>query len=104
MKITEVDFWRPFITSREVINGESVILSVALDGDGDWQGYGDERVTDDNLDCISVEEALQIDPTLASLPDLKPGQGAWRDNRDSEWQVEEDENEDDEEDSEEENK
>ena len=83
MKITEVDFWRPFITTREVMNGESVILSVSLDGDGDWQ------VTDDNLDCISVEEALQIDPTLASLPDLKPGQGAWRDSRDSEWQMEE---------------
>jgi hypothetical protein len=59
---------------------------VSLDEEGDWAAFGDTDSED--LDCMSLEEALAMDPSLASLPDLQLGQTAWRDDVNAEWQIE----------------
>ncbi len=86
MKITDDDFWKPLIAPVAVIEGKEPILQVSLDEEGDWAAFGDTDSED--LDCMSLEEALTMDPSLASLPDLQLGQTAWRDDVDAEWMIE----------------
>jgi hypothetical protein len=86
MKITDDDFWKPLIAPVAVIEGKEPILQVSLDEEGDWAAFGDTDSED--LDCMSLEEALAMDPSLASLPDLQLGQAAWRDDVNAEWQIE----------------
>lgn len=86
MKIIDDDPWKPLIAPLTVIEGKEPIMQVTLDDEDDWQAFG---ITEsDDYDCISLEEALVLDPTLASLPDMRRGQSAWRDDLSSEWQVE----------------
>ena len=86
MKITDDDFWKPLIAPVAVIEGKEPILQVSLDEEGDWAAFDDTDSED--LDCMSLEEALAMDPSLASLPDLQLGQTAWRDDVNAEWQIE----------------
>lgn len=86
MKITDDDFWKPLIAPVAVIEGKEPILQVTLDEEGDWAAFGDTDSED--LDCMSLEEALAMDPSLASLPDLQLGQTAWRDDVNAEWLIE----------------
>ncbi len=86
MKITDDDFWKPLIAPVAVIEGKEPILQVSLDEEGDWAAFGDTDSED--LDCMSLEEALAMDPSLASLPDLQLGQTAWRDDVNAEWMIE----------------
>lgn len=86
MKINDDDFWKPLIAPVAVIEGKEPILQVSLDEEGDWAAFGDTDSED--LDCMSLEEALAMDPSLASLPDLQLGQTAWRDDVNAEWQIE----------------
>lgn len=86
MKITDDVFWKPLIAPVAVIEGKEPILQVSLDEEGDWAAFGDTDSED--LDCMSLEEALAMDPSLASLPDLQLGQTAWRDDVNAEWQIE----------------
>lgn len=86
MKITDDDFWKPLIAPVAVIEGKEPILQVSLDEEGDWAAFDDTDSED--LDCMSLEEALAMDPSLASLPNLQLGQTAWRDDVNAEWQIE----------------
>lgn len=79
------DFWKPVITTRQIIEGSDTITSVTLDEEGDWQALGDAPFTDDNLDVLSIEEMLAADPTLSSLPDMRQGDTATRDGKDTPW-------------------
>ncbi|MBR4390177.1 MAG: hypothetical protein IKT00_13525 [Prevotella sp.] len=86
MKLIDDDSWKPLIAPMAVIEGKEPIMQVTLDEEGDWLAFG---ITDsDDLDCVSLEEALTLDPTLATLPDMRFGQTAWRDAVDAEWYVE----------------
>ena len=82
------DFWKPVVTTRQIIQGEDIIVCVSLDMEGDWEALGNEEFSDDDLDVLSVEEMLQLDPTLASLPEMECGQVAVRDGKEAPWQVE----------------
>ena len=81
------DFWKPVITTRKVIEGTDTVACLTLDEEGDWQAFGFEPFTDDDLDAISVEEMLQSDPTLAFAPDMECGESAVRDSKDSPWEI-----------------
>ena len=70
-----------------VIDGSDVITTITLDEEGDWEALGDSDFTDDDLDVLSVEEVLSLDSSLASLPDLLPGQSAVREAHDAAWQI-----------------
>ena len=91
MLLKEDDFWKPVITTRQVIEGTDRAACVTLDEEGDWEVLGFNDFDDDDLDTLSVEEMLGADPTLASLPDLLPGESATRPSADSPWEKETDE-------------
>ena len=57
-----------------------------LDEEGDWMAFGENE--SDDCDCLSLEEAIALDASLTSLPDLQRGQSAWRETVGDEWQVE----------------
>ena len=88
MTFKDDDFWKPVITTRQVIEGADIITCVTLDEEGDWQALGNETFTDDDLDVVSVEEMLQIDPTLALLPDMNFGESMVRAAKDTPWEKE----------------
>lgn len=88
MTFKDDDFWKPVITTRQVIEGADIITCVTLDEEGDWQALGNETFTDDDLDVVSVEEMLQIDPTLALLPDMNYGESMTRPAKDTPWEKE----------------
>lgn len=85
------DFWKPVITTRQVIEGSDSVACVTLDEEGDWQVFGFEDFTDDDLDTVSVEEMLQIAPSLAFLPDMAPGESVTRGSKEEPWEKEEEE-------------
>lgn len=86
MKLKDDDFWKPLIAPIEVIEGKEPILQVTYDEEGDWMSFGESD--SDDCDCLSLEEALALDASLTSLPDLQRGQSAWRETVGDEWQVE----------------
>lgn len=88
MNLSNDEFWKPVVTTRQILQGEDVVLCVHLDSESDWEALGDADFTEEDLDVCSVEEMLALDPTLASLPDLQPGQTASRTDKDSPWEVE----------------
>ncbi len=88
MLFKDDDFWKPVITTRQIIEGADTITCVTLDEEGDWQALGNAPFTDDDLDVISVEEMLQADATLALLPDMVYGDSMVRADKDSPWEKE----------------
>lgn len=87
MRLCDDEFWKPVVTTRMVIDGGDVITGITLDEEGDWEVLGDSDFTDEDLDVLSVEEILSLDPSLALLPDLLPGQSAVREARDASWRI-----------------
>ena len=81
------DFWKPVVTTRQILCGEDAVLCVHLDMEGDWEALGSDDFSDDDLDVCSVEELLSLDPTLSTLPELQPGQVATRVERGGSWEV-----------------
>ena len=82
------DFWKPVVTTKQIIDGDDIITCVNLDMEGDWEALGNSDFSDDDLDVLSLEEMLQLDPSLASLPEMECGMSAVRDDKDSPWQLE----------------
>ena len=81
------DFWKPVVTTRQILRGEDAILCVHLDQEGDWEALGSDDFSDDDLDVCSIEELLSLDPTLCLLPELQPGQVATRNELGAPWEV-----------------
>ena len=40
MLFKDDDFWKPVITTRQIIEGADTITCVTLDEEGDWQALG----------------------------------------------------------------
>ena len=87
MTLKSDEFWKPVITTRQILAGDDDITCVNLDEAGDWEALGDAEFSDDDLDVVSVEDILALDPTLATLPDMKPQQSCVRMNRLSPWTI-----------------
>ena len=86
MTLKDEEFWKPVITTRQIIEGTDIIVCVTLDEEGDWQAFGNELFTDDDLDVISVEEMMQKDPTLALLPEMECGESVTRAGENAPWE------------------
>ncbi len=86
MKLSDELDNRPVITTRYVLDANSLITYVVCDEDGDWQFFGDEDFTESDTCVVSVAEILAHDDSLYSL-DLEPGQAAERDDTDLPWQT-----------------
>ena len=79
MRLSEDDFWKPVITTVAIIEGRMPVRIIHLDEEGDWEAYSaEEDIDGDDLDVVSVEEMMQIDPSLKDLPDIEKGQFFYR--------------------------
>ena len=71
MKIIEENKNKSAITTKYVVNNNSIIVSVFYDEDGDWQFLGEEEVSEEDAIVVSIQEMIDIDKSLVNLPDLK---------------------------------
>ena len=74
------------ITTRQVLERELPVLQVNHYADDHSWGFvcGTTDDVDDGR-VISMAEAIQLDPTLATVADLPPGHTAWRETVGSAW-------------------
>ena len=89
MKIIEENKNKSAITTKYVVNNNSIIVSVFYDEDGDWQFLGEEEVSEEDTIVVSIQEMIDIDKSLVNLPDLKEGESAYRKNQESIWLIRE---------------
>ena len=89
MKIIEENKNKSAITTKYVVNNNSIIVSVFYDEDGDWQFLGEEEVSEEDAIVVSIQEMIDIEKSLVNLPDLKEGESAYRKNKESIWLVRE---------------
>ena len=87
MKITEENKNKSAITTKYVVNNNSIILSFFYDEDGYWQFLGEEEVSEEDAIVVSIQEMIDIDKSLVNLPDLKEGESAYRKNKESIWLI-----------------
>lgn len=87
MKITEENKNKSAITTKYVVNNNSIIVSVFYDEDGDWQFLGEEEVSEEDAIVVSIQEMIDINKSLVNLPDLKEGESAYRKNKESIWLI-----------------
>lgn len=87
MKIIEENKNKSAITTKYVVNNNSIIVSVFYDEDGDWQFLGEEEVSEEDAIVVSIQEMIEIDKSLVNLPDLKEGESAYRKNKESIWLI-----------------
>jgi len=85
MTLKEDDFWKPIVTTRQILDGDDDIVCICLDAEGDWEAYGTLDFVDDDLDAVSIDDIRQLDPTVDTMPSLAPGQAAIRLSKDSPW-------------------
>lgn len=72
-------------TCSHVLEEHKPILYVKHDEDGDWQFLcGDNHSTEEGR-IIDFDEAVDLDPTIYKVCNLKCGQTAVRASKDSEW-------------------
>ena len=86
MKLNDESENKPVITTRYVLDANSLITYVVYDEDGDWQFFSDEDITESDACVVSVKQILELDDSLNEL-DLKPGQAAERSDADAPWQT-----------------
>jgi hypothetical protein len=76
------------IASKNVISGNNWIAHVSHDADdGSWQFLERSAEPLDECDAVvvSLENILQIDPSVADVSDLQLGWHAWRESKESPW-------------------
>lgn len=92
MKLKEENKYKSVLTTSYVLVNGSPATFVLYDEEGDWQVFGDDEVSEDEEPyVVSVEEILELEPSLRKLPDMQPGQAVARDKNSSRWFFVEDE-------------
>lgn len=89
MKLKNESPNKSVLTTSHVLCNGSPVTYVVYDEDGDWQLFGDDEFDEDeDAYLISVDEILEMEPTLRKLPDLEPGQAAIRNSESKFWEIE----------------
>lgn len=91
MKLKEDSKYKTVLTTKHILCNGSPVTYVLYDEELDWQLFGEEEF-DENDDAYTatIEEILEMEPTLRKLPDLQPGQAAVYDKEKTRWYVAED--------------
>ncbi len=76
-------------TTKQVLDGEP-ILHVYHNEDGDWQFHSSDSPDINDAKLVCLEEIITLDPTINEIYFLQYGWKAWRANKESEWEYEED--------------
>jgi hypothetical protein len=75
------------ITLRPIVFEGKPILHVTHDEDDHgWQFLGREDADPDQASVVTLEEIVQLDPSVLEVADLPPGWHAWRGSMESAWQ------------------
>lgn len=78
------------IVNKAIILKGDWIAYVSHDlDDGGWQFHADqpEPVTQDDAMLVSLKNIVDLDPSIVDLAGLPPGWHAWRDSKESKWQI-----------------
>ncbi|MBR2327193.1 MAG: hypothetical protein IKA51_01080 [Clostridia bacterium] len=70
-----------------MIEENKPILYVKHDDEGDWQFLCGGKHTTENARIIALQEIINIDPSVSKVSNLKCGQTAVRESKESEWQL-----------------
>ena len=89
MKLINEEKHKSVITTKFVIRDKSPIVYVSYDEDGDWQLFGTEEITTDDVAVVSVSQILAFCAALAKLPNMEQGTAVYRENENSEWILQE---------------
>lgn len=76
---------RAVFTTRYVIENKAVIVYVSHDKDGDWQFFSNEDANEQDARVVSMDEILEIDPSIKEILWMPEGTEAWRKGVGQEW-------------------
>ncbi len=86
MKKFDEDLNVAVFTTKHVIDGKDSILFVFHhEEDGFWEFIGKQSVNEEDARIISLEEMIELDPTILDIADLPLGWKAERKNSNSKW-------------------
>jgi len=76
-------------TTKYVLSGIDIITYIFhYEEDGYWQFSGDTScIGDEDYKIVSVEEIINMDSTVLQMKDLPLGFYAYREDKDSDWEV-----------------
>lgn len=72
-------------TTKEIISKNEQALHVLHNHEGNWEIIGSTSVELQNLVLVSLDEIIDIDPSLKDIRELLQGQSSTRDNSMSSW-------------------
>jgi hypothetical protein len=72
-------------TTKYVVFEKSSIVYVYHDEDDDWQFFGKEECETSDAAIVSLEEMIDIDPSINNILHLPKGSEAFRTNLEEEW-------------------
>ncbi len=74
------------ITLRSIAFDNAPILHVSHDiDDHGWQFLGAEDACEENSCVLSLENIVELDPTILEVAEIPPGWHAWRESLSSPW-------------------
>lgn len=77
------------LTTKYILEKKSEILYVYhFEDDGMWQFNGNEEIADDSdYKVVSLEEIINIDPSVLVVSDLPLGYEAFRKTKENDWEI-----------------
>ena len=79
------------LTTTNVVKHNTFVLYVSHDSDdGMWQFHDGADVDENNAMLISLQEMVELDPSISELADLPLGWIAWRRSTNESWNREKD--------------
>jgi len=76
------------LVNRSITAGRERAHVVIHDQAGDWQCMDGFGFKPDEFELVPLFAILEVDPSVAEVLELAPGERAWRDAPDSDWQRE----------------
>jgi hypothetical protein len=75
------------LTSKYVMHEQSPILYIAHHEDGMWEFWGCKTIDEGEIMVVTLQQLIQLDPTIQKVADLPMGTTAFRMNIDAVWTV-----------------
>lgn len=74
------------ISLRQIVFDGAPILHVVHDSDDHgWQFLTLDGAREEDASIVSLEEIVNLDPSVLSVADIEPGWRAWRESTNHEW-------------------
>ena len=70
-----------------ILKKEAPLLYVLHDEEGDWQFLCDEEVTDENAAIVSMQNMVNLYPSVETLFEMPQGSMAMRNQKTGEWEI-----------------